>query len=153
MIILGSNVCYNYILSYNIWICCSLPLPKLHVNIKKIENCIYHRQKTLSVTSTDPRNFLALGLRARKNLESASLTESSVFLPMKEIAILFFLDILQQFTTELQTSIYLLLSCPQLHEQEIPSVFWKLMTLMRAFPVSSARMSSVSLTGNARTNF
>ena len=57
---------------------------------KKKENCIFHRQKTLSVTSTDPRNFLALGLRprARKNLESASVTESSVFLPMKEIAIL-----------------------------------------------------------------
>ena len=83
------------------------------------------KKKTLSVTSTDPRNFLALGLRprARKNLESASVTETSVFLPMKEIAILFFLDILQQFTMIVQTSIYLLLSCPQLHEQEIPSVF------------------------------
>ena len=130
MIILGSNVCYNYILSYDIWIFCSLPLRKLHVNILKKENCIFHRQKTLSVTSTDPRNFLALGLRprARKNLESASVTETSVFLPMKEIAILFFLDILQQFAMEVQTSIYLLLSCPHLHEQEIPSVFWKLMT-------------------------
>ena len=54
-----------------------------------LKKCIFHRQQTLSVTSTNPRNFLALGLRprARKNLESASVTESSVFLPMKEIAI------------------------------------------------------------------